>query len=411
MIKQLERRFTIIAITAFGMVLLTLLILVNVISMNANIRRADEALMRLSDDLSAVRLDEPERLPNIEGKDQDHRSFFKEENRSFEVVVESDSLALISTNASYRNIIDNESAYDMTLALIKEGEVNGFVDEFRYLVVDEQGTSKVIFLDYSIEKASEQNFIYISITVFFIALVLTSLLVMVMLKPVMKSIKESYSKQKQFITDASHELKTPLTVIATNMEIIEMDNGGSDWIDSVNSHVKRLNTLTNELVTLSRMDEEGVRIELVEVGLSDIVNDVVMGFEPAFQAKSKDLELAIEEGIKIKGDYDALERVLSVLLNNALKYSNDKGTIRVDLHTKGKKVVLSVSNSVDTIEKGPHTEYFERFYRSDASRNSETGGFGIGLAVAKATIEEHKGKIEASSKDGHSLEVKITLKA
>lgn len=147
------------------------------------------------------------------------------------------------------------------------------------------------------------------------------------------------------------------------------------------------------------------------MNLSDIVNDVIMGFEPAVNAKNRTFEVGVEDGISIQGNHDALERVMSVLMNNALKYSDANGTISVNLHQKGKKVTLSVKNTVEFIEKGSHNEFFERFYRSDASRNSETGGFGIGLAVAQSTIEEHHGKIEAQSSDEKSLEVMINLKA
>jgi signal transduction histidine kinase len=136
-----------------------------------------------------------------------------------------------------------------------------------------------------------------------------------------------------------------------------------------------------------------------------------MGFEPAVLAKGKKIEANIEDDLIIKGNYDSIERVMSILLSNALKYSDAQGTIRVDLHQKGKRVTLMVMNSVDYIEKGDHYEFFERFYRSDASRNSKTGGFGIGLAVARSIVEEHRGKIEVRSGDEKSIEISITLKA
>jgi len=409
MIKQMEKRFAIVAILVVSTVLLTLIILVNAISINVNIRRADDALLRLSGDwLQEDNLQKPpENLPSLL-PDIDKRNILKEENRSFEVVVDQ-GLSLIFTNAYSRNLLDDATAYEYTLTVLEDSEVSGFIGGYRYMVIDEAGKIKVIFLDYSIEKIAEQNFMLISIGVYFVAVILTTLLVIILLKPVMKSIKESYAKQKRFITDASHELKTPLTVIATNMEIIEMDTGASDWITSVNTHVQKLNTLTNELVMLSRMDEEGNQVVLVEVNLSEIVNDVVMGFEPAINAKGKILDIDVEDEVRIKGNYDGLERVMSVIMNNALKYSDDQGHIWVNLHRKGKKIYLSIRNTVDAIEQGSHNVFLERFYRSDASRNSETGGFGIGLAVAQSIVEEHHGKIDISSKDTRSLEVMITL--
>ncbi|MFA9423596.1 MAG: sensor histidine kinase, partial [Sedimentibacter sp.] len=341
-------------------------------------------------------------------KDKGHTD--KEENRSFEVVMDN-NLDIISTNASIKNMEEDDTSFKMALQVVEDDEKYGFVEDYRYIKVEEDNAIKVIFLDYSFEKQAELNFIFVSIGAYFAAILLVVVLVIILLKPVMKPIKESYAKQRQFITDASHELKTPLTIISTDMELIEMENGPSDWIKSVNNQVERLNSLTNELVTLSRMNEEEIQIEMGEVNLSDIVNDVVMGFEPAIQAKGKKIQVNIEEDITVKGNYDSLERVMSILLSNALKYSDKEGIIQVDLSQNGKRVNLSIMNSVDYIEKGNHDEFFNRFYRSDASRNSKTGGFGIGLAVAKSTIEEHRGKIQVLSADEKSIEILITLRA
>ena len=419
MIKQMERKFTIVAISVTSLVLLVLIILVNVISTQGNIQRADDSLNRIAYDIIDGRKD-PRLSDGVVGDDNavevdippiiNNRDEGKELNRSFEVILDHD-LTFISTNSNMRNIIADDLAYEMAVTAAQGSKERGFVDDFRYLIVEDNKELKVIFLDYSFEKQSETGFIYVSIGAYFASIILVTFLVNILLKPVMKSIKESYAKQRQFITDASHELKTPLTVISTDMQIIEMDHGSSEWIKSVNQQITKLNSLTNELVTLSRMDEEGIHIVMGQVNLSDIVNDVVMGFEPAFNAKDKELVVEIEDDLKIKGNHDSLERVMSILLNNALKYSDDKGSISVKVYQKNKKVKIVVKNSVDQIDKGNHEEFFERFYRSDESRNSQTGGFGIGLAVAKSIIEEHKGKIEAKSVNEQSLEISISLKA
>lgn len=418
MIKQLERKFKIVAIATISLVLLVIIILVNVISAQTNIQRADAALDGLSilvlDDKRDVKPDgslivtEPQSevfVPDFENKRDDG----KESNRSFEVILDKD-LNLVGTNSDLKNIQDEDIAYEMAIIASESGTIRGFIDDFRYLVEEDDSVIKVIFLDYSFERQSEIGFIYVSIGVYLGAILLVYILVNLLMKPVMKSIKESYTKQKQFITDASHELKTPLTVISTDMQIIEMDHGSSEWTESVNQQIKKLNSLTNELVTLSRMDEEDVHLEMGQVNLSDIVNDVVMGFEPAIIASGKSFDVSVEDDLSIKGNHDSLERVMSILLSNALKYSNENGKIEVEVKQKSKKVKIFVKNSVDEIPKGNHDEFFERFYRSDESRNSKTGGFGIGLAVAKSTIEEHKGKIEASSTDGKSLKIEISLK-
>lgn len=422
MIKQMERRFTIVAISVVSSVLLILIILVNGISIGGNIIRADSSLERLAVGapiepglpIQVVGEEKPEPIAESEMDFsklvfKDKRDAFKEENRSFEVIIQSD-MELVSTNANEKNMFTDDLAYEMAIEVVGEAREKGFIDDFRYLVIEEENEIKVLFLDYSFEKQSELNFMMASIGVSIIALIVVTGLVLLFLKPVMKPIKESYKKQKQFITDASHELKTPLTVISTDIEILEMENGPSDWTRSVKKQVERLSSLTNELVTLSRLNEEDSGLVKVEINLSDIVNDVIMGFEPAIIAKKKSLETHIEDDIRLKGHHDSMERVLSILLHNALKYSDDNGSINIELIQKSKKVKLKVTNSVDQIEAGPHNEFFERFYRSDASRNSENGGFGIGLAVARTIVEDHRGKIEAISTDEKSLTINITLK-
>jgi len=425
MIKQMERRFTIVAISVISLVLLILFILVNGISISGNIQRADDSLTRLAeaplfDDKHIIKPEndifEKDKKGIVDNETEttvddfkDQRDSGKEENRSFEVVIDVDK-NLISTNANDKNMIDDAVSYDMALLALKDDTDYGFVDDFRYLKIEEKDVYKFIFLDYSFERQFEINFIMVSIGVYIVAVILVTVLVFIFLKPVMRPIKESYAKQKQFITDASHEIKTPLTIISTDMELLEMENGPSEWIKSVNNQVERLSALTNELVTLSRMNEEDSGLPMNEINFSDIVNDVIMGFEPGIKAKGRSLEVDVEEDIMIKGHHDSIERVMSILMNNALKYNNEKGRIKVDLSQKGKKVKLIVYNSVETIEIGNHDEYFQRFFRSDASRNSETGGFGIGLAVVRSTIEEHKGRIEAKSQDGKSLEIISTFK-
>lgn len=410
MIKKMELRFTIVAISVISLVLLILMILVNIISIQGNISRADGALERLAMD-DGLDKKKPEDQLDLKGPEGIiGPADGKEMNRSFRVVLDTDN-ELIVSNAEDRNIIDKESSYEMALLVIDKTKESGFIEDFRYLKIENSEETLIQFLDYSFERQTESRFILVSIGAYFASILLVTFLVVIFLKPVMKSIKESYAKQKQFITDASHELKTPLTVISTDMQIIEMESGSSEWIESVNYQVTRLNALTNELVTLSRMDEEEVQVIISDVNVSDMVNDVVMGFEPAIEAKGKSLELSIVDDLKVKGNYDSLERVMSILLSNALKYSDDQGYIDIKVFTKGKKTYISVLNSVDDIIKGNHDEFFERFYRSDVSRNSKTGGFGIGLAIAKAIIEEHKGKIEAKSTNTKSLEVLVTLRS
>lgn len=222
-------------------------------------------------------------------------------------------------------------------------------------------------------------------------------------------ISESYEKQRQFITDAGHEIKTPLTIIDANAEIMEMEYGDSEWLEGIRSQTSRLASLTNGLIYLSRMEESRQRLPRITFSLSDLVEETVLSFQPLADTQNKSFAADIEPLLSFHGEESSIRQLISILLDNALKYSPENGIIEVLLHKKGKRLRLSVRNSVDFIEKEHLSRLFERFYRTDNSRNSKTGGYGIGLSIAKAVVDSHKGKITAQTSDGHSLEITVIL--
>lgn len=405
MINKLERRFTIVAISVVSAVLLILLIGVNVYSISDNIRRVDTTLDSMAEtkfnDVGVKRIHDGLPFPT----DKNVPPLEKEKNRIFELIID-DNNSLIKVYGQSHGEDDYDTLIDK---IMDNDQIRGFSDDYRYLKVDEGSSMRLIILDYSFERRAESSFMWGSVIIFVLSILLIAVLVKIFLKPVMGPIKDAYKKQKQFITDASHELRTPLTIISTDIQLLELDHGESDWSKSVQNQVKRLEELTEGLVMLSRLEEDEHRIEKHKVNLSNIVNDVVMGFEPAILAAEKSLKCHIEEDVYVMGNYDGLEKVLSTIMHNALKYSSDYGDISVNL-IQEKYIELKITNSTDQLEKGSHSELFERFYRAESSRNSRTGGFGIGLAIAKSVVEDHKGKMDAFSQDGQSLTIKIEMK-
>ena len=324
--------------------------------------------------------------------------------------------SLIDTNTAQIASVSEEKAADFAETLWQKGRLsgNGYFKTYRYLAVEntnDAGKTTVlyIFMDCTQELQNARLFLAVSVLVSLFGLLLVFVLVLFFSKLIVKPMAESYEKQKRFITDASHELKTPLTIIDANTEIMEMMEGENEWTAGIRKQTRRLASLTEKLVFLSRMDEEATKPQMLDFPLSDVVKDVAEGFLTIAEAKGKTMELSVEEGLSYCGDEKMIRQLLSLLLDNAMKYSDEHGSILLTLKSTGKGRQLIVANSVEEIEPGDHPELFERFYRRDSSHNSKTGGFGIGLSVVWAIVQAHKGKITARSKDERSLEFFIEL--
>ena len=235
-------------------------------------------------------------------------------------------------------------------------------------------------------------------------------LIILFSRRIVRPIQESYDKQKQFITDAGHELKSPLTVSNADLSVLEMDVGESEWIDDARLQTERLTKLTNDLVYLSRMDEVQRQVEMIDFPLSDVVTEISQSFRSRAIVEEKEYTGNITPMLTYHGDEKAIRQLVSILLDNALKYSPAGGKISLSLAPQGKGILLEVRNTTsERIEPESVDHLFDRFYRTDQSRNSETGGFGLGLAIAKAVVTAHRGKITAASDDGRSLTISALL--
>lgn len=330
------------------------------------------------------------------------------ETRYFSVLVDKDGAAIETKTRNIAAVTEAE-AREYASELWNQKKLRGFCGAYRYKIVPEENGSRVIFVDCTRELGAFYSSLEISVGVSFVGLLLVLLLVVIFSKKIFRPVMESYEKQRQFITDASHELKTPLTIIDANTEVLEMTAGENEWTRSIRRQVKRLSAMTQQLVTLSKMEEGDRAGSMADFSLSDAVEETTELFLPSARIREKRMEVQIEGGIIYHGDEGMIRQMLSLLMDNALKYSDEKGNIRVLLQRKGKKVMLQVTNTVEEIEKGNLDLVFERFYRRDASHNSGTGGSGIGLSVVKAVVDAHGGKIHAVSRDGKSIEITAIL--
>lgn len=212
----------------------------------------------------------------------------------------------------------------------------------------------------------------------------------------------NHEKQREFITNAGHELKTPLTIISANMEVLEMIDGANEWTQSTLNQVKRLSGLVADLITIARTEEyfeDNAKLgETVDA--SAIVKGLAESFRPVAEKEFKRIEMDISEGVTVMGDTKRLTELFSILIDNAVKYCDDKGVIRIELHPRKKGLHYVVSNDYADGKNADYSRFFERFYRADTSHNSEKSGYGIGLSVAQSVTKMHKGRINVNWNNG-----------
>lgn len=331
------------------------------------------------------------------------------DTRYFTVTLQANgTIAMVNTGKI--SAISTEDASKFATSLFGEKETAGFIENYKFIAKPlENNKIMYIFLDCERELNTFYSFLFASIAVSLAGLFLVFILVLIFSKIIVKPVAESYEKQKRFITDASHEIKTPLTIIDANTEVLEMVNGENEWTKSTRNQINRLTRLTEKLVFLSRMDEENSVMEMADFSLSDAVCDTAEPFLAVAATKNRNLTLSITPDIFYHGNEGALRQVISLLLDNAMKYSNEGGEICLSLEWSGKNRILKFYNTVESIELGNKDILFERFYRADDSRSTKTGGYGIGLSVVKAIVLSHKGKVTAHSRDNHSIEFTIQL--
>ena len=227
-----------------------------------------------------------------------------------------------------------------------------------------------------------------------------------------KSFEENYQelkeKQKQFITNASHELKTPLAVITADIDVLEMSVGEeNEWLQSIKSQTNRLNTLIKSLLNLANVEEGKNKLEITEFSITDIVSEEIKDFKSLLQDKK--IEFDNTKNILINADINMIKQVIVILIDNAIKYTPDNGTIKIDVEKQGKKTKLEVCNTCENIKNINVNRVFDRFYRDDKSRNKKKEGYGIGLSIAKSIVDVHRGKISAYINEDDMICFKIIL--
>lgn len=405
MIQRLRRRFILSAMAAFFAVISLLVIAVNGWNYLSIARQQDHILTTLCNYTGQGPLPFDKHPANVFP--------FKTSSKELKYMVRFFSVTVSSAgdfttiNRNFIASVSSEEARHYAEEILSRGRAHGYYDGYRYLVYQVDGEKCILFLNSERELSMARTLLIMSFVIALFALALLFVLVVFFSKRAIAPFVRNLQMQKRFITDAGHELKTPLAAILTSADILSMDYGEDEWIANIKAQSNTLSHLIGELITLSKLDEEQPFFQKETFSLTDLLWDIAAPMEALAKSANKELSLSIEENLSYHGDEDSIGKMVSVLLDNALKYCPSGGKIYIRAVRDKKKILLFVSNPfTGTVPADPNL-LFERFYRADSSR-TEKNSFGIGLSIAKSIAQKHGGTI-AVSVEGEQITFSIKL--
>lgn len=299
-------------------------------------------------------------------------------------------------NMTAQATLTMEEAADHAARALSSGRTRGWIGNYRYQTFTAaDGHAAVVLVDGSTQREASSSFLSTVMLTFAGGGALVLLLVVLLSRRAVRPVAESYEKQKQFITDANHELKTPLTLILTNVDIAEAELGKNEWLDDIRTEGEQMSVLVRELVALSRMDEDGAKPDVHPFSLSDACREGADLFRTAAEARGLSLDTDIAPDVTVAADESGMRQVLSILLDNAVKYCDAGGDIRVTVRP-GRHAQILVENTCAAVGELPLGRLFDRFFRADPAR-SRGEGYGIGLSLARAIVERSGGRITATA--------------
>lgn len=404
MIRELQIKFVVIIMVIMTIVLLCIFGLINVSMIQSGERQSIGIMREIARNEGAISYNRNPRDPSL--------SF--EKNRLpmpqtfFTVKLNYNNEILGIISSKNLNLTDEEIV-TLVNTVFKNEKNLGKQENFHYLVEPKPYGSIVVFLDNSIEMNMIYRLFWISVGIGFISLVIIFFVAIYLSSWAIKPVKKAFNAQKQFVADASHELKTPLATIATNVDVLSNEMGQNKWLDYIQMEVQRMNVLVNNLLYLAKADSVENIYQRNEFDLSNAMMSACLPFESVAYENTKNLLLDIPEHAYYTGDENRIKQVVAILVDNAIKNSNENGQIKVSLIQHNGKRIITVYNTGDGIDEKEKEKIFIRFYREDSSRVRKTGGYGLGLSIAKTIIDAHKGKITMEGEKGKWISFIVTL--
>lgn len=404
MIKKLRFRFIFLTMAAVFTVLVLIITAINFINISRNTRSLDSITQRLADPL----LFEPEKPGRKENRNFDFSGFsrgrpfpFQNEKelpysaRFFFVHMDGNG-EIVNFDLKQIASVSETDLEGIKNAVFRKNASVGWYHSFRYRISEKaDGGSLLIVLEATSTLSSMLYVLFITLMVGALSFALIFAIIAIFSGRAIHPIVEAYDKQKQFITDASHELKTPLTVISANTEILSLSYGENEWCEGITRQAAAMRALIGQMIQMAKLDESDTKLEFEWFNLSDAVYDTAMSFETPAARRGLHVDMDIMPEIGIVGNEASVRQVMAILMDNAVKYCDEGGGIWVSLRPAGKKgrIVLAVSNSFAGVNTMDTERLFDRFYRIDKARDGSNNSFGLGLSIARAVMERHGGEL------------------
>ena len=403
MFRKLKIRFILLASAAIVCILLTMIAVLN----SVRFLQTNGEIQAVLNILSANNGDFPSVEETAESLQNDRITIDTiYQYRYFSVVYKEDK-TLYSTNLDHLSNLSKEQALSYANKVIKNSRSSGVFKVgsqfYSYQITQDSKTKRylLVVLDSTNYLESRNDFFWLSIQLCFYSFIFFVLVVSGFSNFAIRPYIKNYENQKRFITNAGHELKTPLAIISANTELQELMTGENEWTESTKDQVKRLSNLINQMVVLARLEEQP-DVNLVDVNFSEVVKKVAGNFKSVIEKAGKKYEIKLQEDIHVNATEDELYELVSILIDNACKYCDEDGQIFVTLTKakRGKRARLTVANSYADGKNVDYSRFFDRFYREDESHNQKQPGYGIGLSMAESLVRIFKGRIWVSYKKG-----------
>ena len=436
MVKTLQKKFTVAAMTAITILIAVLLGTVNIVNVVRLNNRNENLMDMLSNDMripmddysDEFEGDKPEYMPATDMNATEYPQERPEDRnrggfRMFDPMLNEDDRMsavyfvvrfdendnIIFSDVSHISSVDENKAAEYAAKVLSQEKSKGKIDDFKYVVsksADGHGKT-IVFLDINKETQTILAVALASVGIGLVCWIFMLFIIIALSKKAIKPIAANIERQKQFITDAGHEIKTPLAIILANTDAMELHNGENKWSKNIRKQTSRLSELMQRMLSLSKMDEGNVKLKFEELDISKILSDAVDSFSEPAKKRKLVFEKNIEENLVCKADKESIIQLFNILIDNAVKYADEETDIKIKLKKHDKHAGLSISNICSSLPDIEPEKMFDRFYRGDSARTQKGGGFGIGLSVARAIVELHKGKIGAEFADEHTICIKL----